>query len=179
MSALNRPTASVAGSANSPSGTLPAIPGVDSGNPVLGHLDSSYTWYNQNAIRTMHNHFFLRTMQLLLASAIPVTQILMSGTPSRATAGVLGALIAILQGIDSLHRYGEHYVSWRATAQDLLRERFLFSAQSGPYANMPQAQALVLLATRVDAIEATEHQQWQSGEASIEAGAGGQQQAAT
>jgi hypothetical protein len=176
MSALNRPPKSVVGGADGPTGNLPAIHGVDPSNPVLSHLDGSY---NQNAIRTMRDHFFLRTMQLLFASAIPVTQILMSGTPSRVTAGVLGALIAILQGVDSLHRYGEHYVAWRATAQDLFRERFLFSAQSGPYANIPQDQALVLLATRVDAIEATENQQWQSGEASVEAGGGGQQQAAT
>lgn len=177
MSASNRPRASVTAKAKGSAVNLPLIPGVDPGNPVLGHLDRSYTWYNQNATRTMHNHFLIRTMQLLFASAIPVTQILMSGIPSRATAGVLGALIAILQGTDSLHRYGEHYVAWRATAQDLLRERFLFSAQSGPYANIPQVQALALLATRVDAIEASENQQWQAGEASIEGAGGTQQQA--
>ena len=178
MSWLKRPPASVAGRGKGSSENLPPIPGVDADNPVLGHLDSSYTWYNQNAIRTMRNHFVIRTMQLLFASAIPVTQILMSGTPSRATAGALGALIAILQGIDALHRYGEHYISWRATAQDLLRERFLFSAQSGNYGNLSHANALALLATRVDAIEATENQQWQAGEVSTVGASGAQQQAA-
>lgn len=178
MSWLRRSPSSLAGQGEASSANLPPIPGVEADNPVLDHLDTSYTWYNRNAIRTMRHHFFIRTMQLLLASAIPVTQILMSGTPSRATAGGLGALIAILQGKDALHRYGEHYISWRATAQDLLRERFLFSAQSGNYSNLSHAKALALLATRVDAIEATENQQWQAGEVSTEGAGGAQQQSA-
>jgi len=171
---LTRRLPSVVGRDKGGAEVLPLIPGMAPGDPVLVHLDAAYRWYNQNARRTMRNHFRLRTLQLLLASAIPVTQILMAGTPSRATAGGLGALIAIFQGIDTLHHYGEHYVAWRATAQDLIRERFLFSVLTGPYAKLSQAQARAALAMRVDAIEAAENHEWQTRELTTDAAEGSQ-----
>lgn len=146
------------------SSQLPNIPGVDAADPVLSHLDGAIRWYDSNARRTMKWHFRLRTVQLLLAASIPFTQILLSGVPARAVAAGLAGVIAIGQGIDGLHRYGEHYVAWRATAQQLLRERFLFSVRSGPYVGMALVEARQKLASRVDAVEASENHEWQQQE---------------
>jgi hypothetical protein len=66
-----------------------------------------------------------------------------------------------------MHHYGDHYVGWRATCQQMLRERQLFAAHAGPYAQLEpgSSEALSLLATRIDSIEAQEQQRWQAGQA--------------
>jgi hypothetical protein len=141
---------------------LHPISGVAHGDPVIDHLDSQIKWYEDNAKRSMTWHFRLRTLQILIAAVIPVTQVFLEGVTARITAGALAAVVAVVQGFDSLHHFGEHYVNWRATTQQLWRERFLFAAAAGPYKKAPVhgAKALELLAERVDAVESQENHQW-------------------
>jgi Protein of unknown function (DUF4231) len=141
---------------------LAPIEGVAADDPVMTHLDSQIRWYDRNSQRSMSAHFRLRTTQMVIAAVIPVTQVFLGGVTARVTAGTLAAVIAIFQGVDSLHNYGEHYVSWRATTQQLWRERFLFAAAAGPYNTTPprNAAALERLAERVDAVESQENRQW-------------------
>ncbi len=143
---------------------LPAIPGLERTDPVLTQVDSSIKWYDTNALRAMRIHFGLRTTQLVLATLIPISQVFDWGLLSRVLAAVLAGGIALSQGLDSLHHYGEHYVGWRATAQRMLRERFLFSAHAGEYEKFPALSegARQVLAANVNAIEAQESQSWQS-----------------
>lgn len=143
---------------------LPAIPGVDPSNLVLGHLDSQIRWYDANAQRTMTWHFRLRGLQLVIAALIPVTQVFSSSVGLRAGAASMAALVAIAQGFDSIHHYGEHYVKWRATCQKLCNERHLFAVAAGPYGKpAPHSpEALALLAQRTSAIEGQEQAQWQA-----------------
>lgn len=111
-------------------------------------------------------HFRLRGAQICFASAIPVTQILPAAVGWRIAAGMLGGFIAICQGFDALHHYGDHYVAWRATCQQLLRERQLFAGRAGDYAALDpnSPQALGQLAARVSAIESQEQQKWAAGQ---------------
>lgn len=143
---------------------LPAIPGLDHNDPILRYVDTTIRWFDSNAKRTMGIHFRLRRVQLVLATLIPISQVFEWGVLSRATAAVLAGGIAICQGFDSLHHYGEHYVAWRSTAQRLIRERLLFTVQAGAYTDLPAIgkAARTLLATNVSAIEAQEGQAWQS-----------------
>lgn len=145
---------------------VPAISGVGAADPILAQVDAQIHWYDDNARRTMAWHFRLRGAQICFAAAIPVTQILPAGVVWRVAAGVLGGLIAICQGFDAMHHYGDHYVAWRATCQELLRERQLFAATAGPYESVEpySAKALALLAARSSAIEDQEQQKWAAGQ---------------
>jgi len=145
---------------------IPAVAGVDARNPVLNQVDAQIRWYDKNARRSMSWHFRLRGAQICFAAAIPVTQILPSAVGWRIAAGVLGGLIAICQAFDSMHHYGDHYVAWRATSQQLLRERQLFAASAGPYEGLEpnSAKALALLAGRASEVEGQEQQKWAAGQ---------------
>jgi hypothetical protein len=156
---------------------VPAISGVDAHDPILAQVDYQIRWYDDNARRSMAWHFRLRGAQICFAAAIPVTQILPAAVVWRVAAGVLGGLIAICQGIDAMHHYGDHYVAWRATCQQLLRERQLFAATAGPYEPLEphSAKALALLADRSSAIEVQEQQKWVAGQ--LKPPAGGPQSA--
>ncbi len=141
---------------------LPSVPDVPETDPVLSEVDSQIRWYDSNARRTMTLHFRLRTMQIIFAAAIPITQIPSSAIGWRLAAGAFGAVIAICQGFDAMHHYSDHYVAWRATCQQLLRERQLFVAGAGDYQGMQPSspEALRQLATRAAEIEAQEQQKW-------------------
>jgi hypothetical protein len=141
-----------------------AIPGVDADEPALRHLDGQIHFFDDNARRSMAVHFRLRGVQLVAAAAIPITQIFGGSLESRLAAGLLGGLIAVCQGWDSMHHYGEHYVAWRATCQQLLRERLLFASEGAEYKGLrPESkEALALLAAHVVAIEQQEQVHWQS-----------------
>lgn len=139
---------------------------MDARNPILSHVDAQIRWYDENARRSMSWHFRLRGTQIWVAAAIPVTQIVPAALGWRIAAGALGGLIAICQGFDLMHHYGDHYVAWRATCQKLLRERQLFAAGVGVYEGLQpdSPKALGLLAARAAAIEEQEQQKWAAGQ---------------
>jgi len=139
---------------------------VDAHDPILTQVDTQIRWYDDNARRSMSWHFRLRGAQICFAATIPVTQILPAAVGWRVAAGVLGGLIAICQGFDGMHHYGDHYVAWRATCQQLLRERQVFAGSAGPYESLEphSAKALALLADRSSAIEGQEQQKWMAGQ---------------
>jgi hypothetical protein len=145
---------------------IPPVPGVDPDNPILNQVDGQIRWYDQNASRSMSWHFWLRGTQIWLAAAIPVTQIVPAAVGWRITAGALGGLIAVCQGFDAMHHYGDHYVAWRATCQRLLRERQLFAASAGAYEGLQpnSPKALGLLAEHTAVIEGQEQQKWSAGQ---------------
>jgi hypothetical protein len=142
----------------------PWIKGIADDDPLIGHLDRQIGWFDRNAARSMRWHFRLRLGQILAAAAIPVLQIAGDHVALRVVVGALGGLIVVLQGVDSLHHYGEHHVAWRATERQLSAERWLFSISAGAYQGLPplDGEARQLLAERVHAIESQEHEQWRS-----------------
>jgi hypothetical protein len=151
---------------------IPEIRDVDAHDPALGQLDHQIRFYDDNARRSMAVHFRLRGTQLVAAAAIPITQIFGGSLESRVAAGFLGGLIAVCQGWEAMHHYGEHYVAWRATCQQLLRERLLFASEGGEYKGLPAAskEALALLSARVVVIEQQEQVHWQANQLKNSAG---------
>lgn len=75
---------------------------------------------------------------------------------------ILGASVAILEGLQQLGQYNNLWVSYRATAEQLKHERFLFLARSGPYKGLEEQEAWRLLAERVEEQVSTEHAKWVS-----------------
>ncbi len=68
-------------------------------------------------------------------------------------------IIAFFEGISSLYKYQEQWLTYRNTAESLKREKLLFQTKSGPY---EKSQALSLLVTRCEGIMSEENQTWQS-----------------
>lgn len=147
--------------------TLPPIPGIDPADPVLAVADAQIRWYDTNSARSRDWHFRLRTAQLLFAALIPITQVPAGAVGWRVSAAALGGLVALFQGIDTIHHYGDHYVAWRATCQRMLRERQLFAAGAGPYAAGKDTK---VLAANLALIEDEEQQHWRQGQLAEGAG---------
>jgi hypothetical protein len=73
---------------------------------------------------------------------------------------ILGASVALLEGLQQLGKYDELWINYRSTAEQLKHEKYLFLAGSGPYRGLEADKALKLLAERVEERVSTEHAKW-------------------
>jgi Protein of unknown function (DUF4231) len=130
-------------------------------HPAWIRLNDQLEWYDNKSGENQKRYKQIKVAQLVLAGSIPVFA-LVGDTWGRWVTAILGASVAILEGLQQLGQYNNLWVSYRATAEQLKHEKFLFLAHSGPYRKLGQEEALSLLAERVEEQVSTEHAKWVS-----------------
>lgn len=130
-------------------------------HPAWIRLNDQLKWYDKKSGENQKLYKQIKVAQLVLAGSIPVFA-LVGDTWGRWITAILGASVAILEGLQQLGQYNNLWVSYRATAEQLKHEKFLFLAHSGPYRKLGQEEALSLLAERVEEQVSTEHAKWVS-----------------
>ena len=73
---------------------------------------------------------------------------------------IFGALIAILEGVQQLYQFHTLWTEYRSTTEHLKHEKYLFLSLSGPYRELNQDEALLLLAERIEEHISKEHAKW-------------------
>ena len=119
------------------------------------------SWYDRKSGDNQRRYKQIKVAQLVLAGSIPVFA-LVGDTWGRWVTAILGASVAILEGLQQLGQYNNLWVSHRATAEQLKHEKFLFLAKSGSYRDLGEAEALKQLAERIEERVSTEHAKWGS-----------------
>jgi len=139
----------------------PFVPEGVASHPTWFRLDDQLAWYNRKSGWNQRWYKRLRLAQLFLSAAIPFFSL---GGPdgfwSRLVPGLLGGIVATFEGIQQLYQFGDRWFEYRATAEALTHEKFLFLAGSGPYRDLPPGSALPLLAERVEETVSQEHSRW-------------------
>ena len=123
--------------------------------PVWERLESQIKWYDENAASNQAWFKGLKVVQIAVAAAIPVTA---AAGASAAVAGAMGALIVVFEGLQQLFQFQPNWTSYRATCEALKREKHLFLAQAGAYADRERRDRL--LAVRVEALVSDETSEW-------------------
>lgn len=124
-------------------------------------VDDQISWYGKKSAVIKKRHYTLRVIVILISVILPfLTGIMSDKTPYIKIAIAAGSLIiAFFEGISSLYKYQEQWLTYRNTAESLKREKILFQTKSGPY---EKSQALSLLVNRCEGIMSEENQTWQS-----------------
>jgi hypothetical protein len=130
-------------------------------HPAWLRLNDQLDWYDKKSRDNQRRYKQIKVAQLVLAGSIPVFA-LVGATWGRWVTAILGASVAILEGLQQLGQYNNLWVSYRATAEQLKHEKYLFLAKSGPYNGLNEEDALRLLAERVEERVSTEHAKWVS-----------------
>ncbi len=130
-------------------------------HPAWLRLNDQLDWYDRKSGENQKRYKQIKVTQLVLAGSIPVFA-LVDGLWGRWITAILGTSVAILEGLQQLGQYNNLWVSYRATAEQLKHEKYLFLAKSGPYRELGQEGALSLLAERVEEQVSTEHAKWVS-----------------
>ena len=130
-------------------------------HPAWVRLNDQLEWYDYKSGVNQKRYKQIQAAQIILATSIPVFS-LIGDYWGRLIMAILGASVAILAGFQQLGNYNDLWTTYRATAEHLRHEKFLFLAQSGPYRTLQEEEALRLLAERVEERVSTEHAKWVS-----------------
>ncbi|MFC3284524.1 DUF4231 domain-containing protein [Litchfieldella rifensis] len=122
-------------------------------------LEDQLAWYGRRSRSCQRWHKGLRLVQVAFAASIPV--ISLADLPlARWLTASLGALIAVLEATEQINQFGTLWLQYRSTAEHLKHEKYLLLAGAGPYRELERAEALRLLAERVEEHVSREHAGW-------------------
>lgn len=128
-------------------------------HPAWFRLIDQLNWYDHKSQRCQRWYKGLKFVQIGLAILIPVTSLLPADC-AKWTASIAGAVIALLEAVQQMNQYSVLWFSYRATAERLKHEKYLFLSAAGPYKGLAEPERLVALAERVEEHVSTEHANW-------------------
>lgn len=128
-------------------------------HPAWHRLEDQLQWYDTKSTQCQRWYKRLKLVQISLAVLIPVLSHL-DPMYAKWITSVAGALIAVLEGVQHMNQYSTLWVTYRATAERLKHEKFLFLSGAGPYKGQPEPERLIALAERVEEHVSTEHANW-------------------
>ena len=128
-------------------------------HPAWHRLEDQLQWYDAKSAHCRQWYKRLRFGQLVLAVLIPLFSHLDPAYAKWITS-FAGALIAIMEGVQHMNQYSTLWVTYRATAEGLKHEKFLFLSAAGPYKGQPEPERLISLAERVEEHVSVEHANW-------------------
>jgi hypothetical protein len=128
-------------------------------DPVMDRLEDQIAWYDKKSSTCQRNYKRIKLIEIIAAALIPF--VVGAHIPYAAwIAGGLGVLITILEGVLQLYQFQQIWVAYRATAEAMKHEKFIYLAKGGPYATASDPHAL--LAERIEAIGSQENTKWAS-----------------
>jgi Protein of unknown function (DUF4231) len=134
----------------------------DHGRPVaqpdatITRLDEQIDWYDRKSRASQRRFKTLKTLQMMLAAAIPV--LAATHVPVYASA-IFGGAIVVLEGILQLNQDQQTWVNYRSTCEALRHEKYLYLAKAGVYAG---THPLPVLAVRIESLISQENAKWVS-----------------
>ena len=125
---------------------------------IKQRLDDQIDWYDRKAGSNQSAYKKLRLIEIVAAAMIP----LLAGYATQSAyvgmaIGALGLVVTVLAGIIGLYRFQEDWAEYRATAEALKQEKYLFLAQAAPYDG---DDPFALLVTRVETMLRAETTGW-------------------
>jgi hypothetical protein len=125
---------------------------------VEQRLTDQISWYDRKSSTNQRWFKWLRFIEIVAAATIPfLSGFAGDSFPIKIAIGALGVLVAVLASLLGLLHLQEHWIEYRATAESLTREKFLFLTQTEPY---DQDDAFHLLVQRVEALLSKENADW-------------------
>jgi hypothetical protein len=128
-------------------------------DPIMARLDEQIDWYDKKSSHCQRYYKRIKLTEIIAAALIPF--VVGAHIPYAAwVAGGLGVLITILEGVLQLYQYQQIWVAYRATAEAMKHEKFIYLAKAGLYATATDPRAL--LAERIEALGSQENSKWAS-----------------
>ncbi len=136
-----------------------AVPEFAAAHPAWLRLEDQMHWYDNKSQHSQRWYKWLKLAQVALAVLIPVMSLLPADIAKWAMA-LSGTVIALLEAVQQMNQYSTLWVTYRATAERLKHEKYLFLSAAGPYRGLPEPERLIQLAERVEEHVSTEHANW-------------------
>ncbi len=126
-------------------------------HPTLRRLDEQIQWYDSKS--TANQRWFKRLkVTVILAGAL--TPLAAGLSMPVWIPGTLGVIVVLVEAIQQLNQHQQLWVTYRATAEALKHEKYLYLGHAYPYSG--DGDLLPLLAERVESLVSQEHAKWVS-----------------
>lgn len=126
-------------------------------NLTTGRLEDQIGWYDRKSMSNQKNFKTFKTIEFILAGAIPVLAGL--SAPNWITA-IIGAIAVLIESAVQMNQYQHNWLVYRSTCEDLKHEKYLYGARAGVYSSA--GDPLKLLSERVEGLISKEHAKWVS-----------------
>ena len=123
-------------------GLLAAIAALQLGAAQINYLSARWLdqvrWLDGKAVECQRRYYRTRRSILVCSALVPVLLGAAEGYASlRIAAGGLSLVVTLAAGWEAFFRYGDRWRHYRAIAERLRREGWLYIERSGPYADYP------------------------------------------
>jgi hypothetical protein len=122
--------------------------------PAWDRLEDQLGWYDRKSLAAQRGYKRLKSAELVVAAVVPVLAAL--SAPAAITAS-LAAVVVVAEGVIQLNQWQTTWVLYRATAEALKHEKYLYLAEAGPYSGADRDR---VLAERVEGLVSQEHAKW-------------------
>ena len=137
-----------------PARPFQAVPAPAADDPTWERLEDQIGWYDGKSGMNQRRYKWFKLLEIAVAAALPVVAAVHS--PVWVTGG-LAAVIVVLEAVQHINQYQEHWITYRSTAEALKHERYLYLAQAGPYVGDDRHSQL---AERLEGLISQEHAKW-------------------
>jgi hypothetical protein len=97
-------------------------------------LDDQINGYDRKSSTNQTSYKRLRLIEIVAAASIPLLAGFAQGPwYIGVSIGVVGLIVAVLAGVVSLYRFQENWNDYRASAESLKQEKYLYLARAEPY----------------------------------------------
>ena len=123
---------------------------------TMDRLEDQIGWYDRKSGRAQKLFKGLKALTLVIAALIPLLALTLKD--NKVVVAILGAMVAVIEGIQQMNQYQHLWSTYRSTAEQLRHEKYLYLAKAGAYATAENPDRL--LAERVEELVSQEHAKW-------------------
>jgi hypothetical protein len=102
-------------------------------------LSAQFRWYERAATRNRLGYQVLKVVAMVFAAAVAV--LAAADAPAAVTAA-LAASVVVLEGVQQVFQFHPNWISYRATAEALRQNAFLYVARAAPYSGEGRRERL-------------------------------------
>ena len=124
------------------------------GGPTWERLEDQLGWYDRKSVAAQRAYKRVKLSQLIIGAVVPVFAGLQV---SAAVTATFAAYVVVAEGAQQLYQWQTTWVLYRATAEALKHEKYLYLAAAGPYSADDRHR---ILAERLEGLISQEHAKW-------------------
>ena len=131
---------------------IPQSTGEGTFDYPVRRVEEQSSWHSKKATWNKRRYYTLEIATLAAGALIPIVNVWGVDSPywMRVWSAVLGSVVVLAAGLNKLFKFQENWLHYRAVTEALKRERELFGALVGDYAD--QARRNALLVERTEAL---------------------------